>query len=298
MNNPQIELDVLCVGRINFDIVMGVDHHPRKNEKCFANRMAACGGGPAANAAVTVSRLGLKSAILGTVGDDVYGRLIIDEFKGDKVETEYVFTGSYPTSVSTILVKPDGNRSVINYKEETCALSSSHADTIVHQPKVILFDGHEPEVSVAIMNHFNSDNVVTVLDAGSIHKGTQVLSGRVDHVVASEKFALEYSGEPSIEKAINKLGQSIPSLVVTLGDRGLCWKNGAGSGNLPAFQISPMDTTGAGDAFHGAFATGMVMGLDWEELLRFSSAVGALTCTGWGGRPAIPFLEDVEKFLR
>ena len=119
----------------------------------------------------------------------------------------------------------------------------------------------------------------------------------VDYVVASERFALEYSNQTSVEAGLAKLATVSPNVVVTLGERGLIWQRGTARGQLAAFPVNAVDTTGAGDAFHGAFAAGLALGMGWDELLRYASAVGALCCTKVGGRVGIPTAQEVREFL-
>ena len=132
---------------------------------------------------------------------------------------------------------------------------------------MILFDGHEPEVSLALMKAIEGRGISTVLDAGSVHRGTLKLLERVDYLVASQKFARECTGRENPEQAALKLGQACSAVVITLGEAGLAWKNKERSGSLPAFPIDAVDTTGAGDAFHGAFAAGLANGKPWKDLL-------------------------------
>jgi sulfofructose kinase len=294
----KIHLDVLCVGHASYDLVFAVDHHPGADEKTFAEKFISCGGGPAANAAVTVSRLGLKSAFAGYLGNDFFGRRHLEEFSQEAVNTDLIVRGDLPTPLSAILVKPDGGRTVVNYKGATPPLAADCIDLARCHPQVILFDGHEPEVSLALAKAVNGRGISTVLDAGSVHRGSLTLLERVDYIVASQKFALECTGIEDPRKAALKLGQAGAAVVITLGEAGLAWQNKDASGSLPAFSIDAVDTTGAGDAFHGAFAAGLAHGKPWKDLLVYASAAGALCCTKYGARPAIPTAGDLARFLK
>ena len=294
----EINVDVLCVGHASFDLVFAVDHHPQADEKTFAQQFISCGGGPAANAAVTVSRLGFKSAFAGYLGNDYFGLRNLEEFEEAAVNTDLIARGDSPTPVSTIWVKPDGKRTLVNYKGSTRPLPASKLDFSRCFFKAVLFDGHEPDVSAELIKSLQSRSIPTVLDAGSVHRGTLKLLEAVDFTVASQKFAREYTGKEDPEPAAVKLGQYCPSVVITLGERGLVWKNRHSSGILPAFSVDAVDTTGAGDAFHGAFAAGLACGKRWGELLTYAAAVGALCCTKYGARPAIPSAKEVDGFLK
>jgi sulfofructose kinase len=291
-------VDVLCVGHASYDLVFAVDHHPDADEKTFAEAFISCGGGPAANAAVTVSRLGLKSAFAGYLGNDFFGQRHLEEFSQAAVNTDLIVRGDSPTPLSTILVKPDGRRTVVNYKGATPPLPAGNIDLSGWHPQVILFDGHELEVSLALMKTIKGRGILTVLDAGSVHRGSLKLLEQVDYTVASQKFARECTGKEEPLQAALKLGQYSSAVVITLGEAGLVWKNEDGSGRLPAFSIDAVDTTGAGDAFHGAFAAGLACGKPWKDLLTYASAVGAMCCTKYGARPAIPTAKGLSRFLR
>ncbi len=291
-------VDVLCVGHASYDLVFAVGHHPDADEKTFAEKFISCGGGPAANAAVTVSRLGLKSAFAGYLGNDFYGQRHLEELNQAAVNTDLVVRGDSPTPLSAILVKPDGQRTVVNYKGETAPLAADSMDLSKWHPQVILFDGHEPEVSLALMEAIKGRGISTVLDAGSVHRGSLKLLEQVNYAVVSQKFARECTGKENPQQAALKLGQLVSAVVITLGEAGLVWKSADGSGNLPAYSIDAVDTTGAGDAFHGAFAAGLAYGKPWEDLLTYASAVAALCCTKYGARPAIPTARGVATFLR
>jgi sulfofructose kinase len=291
-------VDVLCVGHACYDLVFAIDHHPDADEKTVAQKFISCGGGPAANAAVTVSRLGLKSAFAGYLGNDFFGQRHLEEFNQAAVNTDLIVRSDLPTPLSAILVKPDGRRTVVNHKGKTAPLPADCIDLVSWHPQVILFDGHEPEVSLALMETIKGQGISTVLDAGSVHRGTLKLLEQVDYAVVSQKFARECTGKEDPHQAALKLGEYCSAVVITLGEAGLVWKNKDARGSLPAFCIDAVDTTGAGDAFHGAFAAGLAYGKPWKELLTYASAVGALCCTKYGSRRAIPTAKSLAAFMK
>lgn len=291
-------MNVLCVGHASYDLIFGVDHHPEADEKTFADKFIGCGGGPAANAAVTVSRLGFKSAFAGHLGNDVFGQRHLAELRRESVNTDLLVRSDSPTPLSAILVKPDGRRTVVNYKSSSPPLPAGSLEISGWYPQVVLFDGHEPEISLAILKTVKDRGIPTVLDAGSVNRGTLNLLQQVDYVVASQKFAREFSGKEDPHQAVSYLSRPGAAVVITLGEAGLAWKTGERSRALPAFSVNAVDTTGAGDAFHGAFAAGLASGRPWDDLLIYASAVGALCCTGYGARPAIPTAKDVSEFLK
>jgi sulfofructose kinase len=297
MSSPTIDMDVLCVGHACYDLTFAVPHHPAADEKAVAETLVGGGGGPAANAAVTVARLGLRAAFAGHLGNDPWGELHFQELHSAGVSTRFVVRGSAPTPLSAILVKPDGKRTVINYRSQTDFLAEGSLDLSAVSPRVILFDGHEPHLSLPLVRKARQAGIPSVLDAGSVHLGTRTLADKVDYLVCSEKFAREFTGLENPERAALELHTLSPNVVVTLGKAGLVWANGGKPQRLPAFEVRAVDSTGAGDAFHGSLAACLAEGWEWETALRFASATAALTCTHLGARPGLPTRDEVNKFL-
>lgn len=300
-NTRSLDVDLLCVGFACHDLVFDVEQHPGPDEKTRASALLNCGGGLAANGAVAAARLGCRTAFVGYLGNDVYGDLHLAELKASGVITDWVVRGSEPTPLSAIIVKPDGARTIVNYRgnsEDACAgrIDLSHL-----RAKSILIDGHQFELALTLTHHARTQGIPIVIDADSLRPPTEELVRLVDYVVASERFALEFAQEEgqgeSIEAGLAALAAVSPNVLVTLGERGLIWQRGSRRGKLDAFPVHAIDTTGAGDAFHGAFAAGLAQGMAWDELLRYASAVGALCCTKVGGRVGIPTAREVEQFL-
>jgi sulfofructose kinase len=281
-----VNIDVLCVGQATYDLTFSVSHHPGADEKIVADDLLSCGGGPAANAAVCVSKLGLTSAFAGYLGHDLYGAKHLQELNDFGVNTQLIMRGNSPTPLSVILVSPDGKRSLVNFRGDTQALAADALDFTDVQAKVILFDGHEPFVSLPLAEKARQAKIPMVLDGGSVHEGTLALMNKVDYLVCSEKFAKQQADNE--RKALSQLAELAPAVVITLGERGLIWQRGNEQGAVPAYPITPVDTTGAGDAFHGAFAAGLAKGMDWQTLLRYASAAGALCSMKMGARLGLP----------
>ncbi|MCX8049086.1 MAG: PfkB family carbohydrate kinase [Methylohalobius sp.] len=291
-----MRLDVLCIGHASYDLIFSVPHHPGPDEKCTATAFTACGGGPAANAAVTVARLGGKAAFIGYLGRDLHGQAHLEELVRDGVDTTFVCRGEAPTPLSAVLVKPNGKRTLVNYRAAQPLLPEAvkWSDWNV---QAVLVDGHEPEVSCFFLPQLRGAGSITVLDAGSLHEGTRRLMFEVDYLVASRKFAAQWLGRDDPQRALQELGAKSPTVVITLGEEGLIWQRRGERGVLPAFPVTAVDTTGAGDVFHGAFAFALAEGRGWFEVLRFASAAAALCCTKLGARPGIPTRPEVEAFL-
>lgn len=295
--------DVLCVGFACYDLTFSIDRHLGPDEKGRATALTGCGGGLAANAAVTAARLGYRTAFAGYLGNDLYGDAHLAEFHESGVDTSLTLRGAAPTPLSAILVKPDGARTLVNYREDLPTLGLEAIDPALHPLGAILFDGHQLPLAVPLIQRARALGIPTVLDADSVNDGTTALMGLVEFLVTSERFAQQFTGKEDVAEAAAALSPYAPTVVVTAGARGLAWHSradsrfGAGAGWFPAFSVEAVDTTGAGDAFHGAFAAGLAAGMGWEALLRYASAVGALCCTKYGARIGIPTGAEVAAFL-
>lgn len=286
-------LDVLCIGHASFDQLFEVPRHPDADEKLSASSLTLSGGGPAANASVMVAKLGGLAGFSGYLGQDLQGAIHLDELRAAGVDVRGVIRGEAPTPMSVILAKPDGARTLVNYKGHTPAVSPELLEISCLTARVLLFDGHEPALSEAFLDR----SVPKVLDGGSVHAGTLRLLDAVDHLVVSERFARQWLGRDDPQVALDRLAEKAPVVVVTLGSRGLIWRCQGESGALSAPVVSAVDSTGAGDAFHGAYAAGLAEGLVWPQLLRFATAAGALCCETAGARPGLPERSRVEALI-
>lgn len=290
-------IDVLCVGHASVDLNFSVPHYPAPDEKTVATALLTCGGGPASNAAVTVTRLGYRSAFAGYLGNDAWGDMHVRELVDAGIDTSLIVRGAAATPLSVVLIQPNGKRALINYRGDTPHLPENSVDFSGLMAKVMLFDGHEPLLSEPLARDARAKGVKTVLDAGSVHMDTRTLLSQVDYLICSEKFAREFTGETNAVIAAQRLNAFAPHVVITLGERGLVWRNAQDSGSLPAFQVEVVDTTGAGDAFHGAFAACLAANRTWRDTLYYASAVAALCCTRTGARTGIPNRREVDEFL-
>jgi len=290
-------VDVLCVGYACVDINFKTSHHPGPDEKLRASGMHSCGGGPAANAAVAIAQLGGSAAFCGYLGKDAFGDTHLSEFKAAGVHTATLYRGIAPTPIAAVTIKPNGARSIVDYAAPEAKVPEDFLSLHELQPKVLLVDGHQPLISLKLVNEARELGIPILLDAGSMHDGTLSLMHQVDYLIASEKFAKQYSQEIDPRLALASLDGIAPFIAVTWGSEGVYWQDDTGQHHLEAFDIEVVDTTGAGDAFHGAFALGLAQGKTTRENMRFASAVGALTCLKAGARSALPELARVEALL-
>lgn len=291
-------IDVLCAGYACVDINFNVPHHPGSDEKVRASAMHSCGGGPASNAAVAIARLGGRAAFCGYLGQDAFGDAHLAELEAEGIDTSNVHRGEAATPVAAVAIKPEGDRSIVDFRAPAASVPENAASLAQTSAKVLLVDGHQPLVSANLIDEARSLGIPSVLDAGSVHDGTLMLYNKVDYLIASEKFARQFSDEDEPRTALASLDGAAPFIAVTWGADGVYWQDDEGQHHMPAFDIEAVDTTGAGDAFHGAFALGLAQGLSLRKNLKRASATAALTCLHHGARTALPQKSRVDALCR
>jgi sugar/nucleoside kinase (ribokinase family) len=299
-----MSLDVLCIGHAAYDLLFYVEQFPSENSKSETALSQESGGGPAANAAYLLSLWGTRCAFAGVVGDDYFGQQILAEFKSVATNTSLLEVRSdLVTPLSFVLVsRKSGSRTLVNRKVPCSPLKLELESLAGLFPRILLFDGHELEASLSALAAF--PNAISLLDAGSPREGTLALAGKVTHLVASERFALQVTALPNLASAdlqrscLDALRKRFnTTIVVTLGERGLIVSNGQGCQRLPAFPVAVADTTAAGDIFHGALAYGLLEEKPLLDNLRFASMAAALSVASPGGRQSIPSVERVKAAL-
>jgi sulfofructose kinase len=287
-------MEVLCIGHASWDISVFVPGYPAENSKSEVSLMIECGGGPAANAAYLLSRWGVNCGLAAAVGDDGYGERILRELEaaGTDVSLVEVRRGT-ATPVSVILVnETTGSRTIVNRKVTGGNPLELHDSLEGAEPAVLLFDGHELEAALKAMGKF--PRARTILDAGSVRPGTLELAGRVDYLVCSERFALQFTGLTDLATA-ERQGAAVAALhrcnghpvVITRGEHGLLHGTAESWEALPACPVKAVDTTAAGDFFHGALAYAILRNHPWHAALALASRTAAQTTTTPGTRPAI-----------
>ena len=216
------------------------------------------GGGPAATAAVAAARLGVTASFVGVVGDDDPGKRIIRDFEAEHVATDGIVIrrGSESAIAYCWIEQSTGKRSVAWTRGTLQELQAEEVDLeAVRNAKVLHIDGHNPRAALAAVKEARKHGVIVNFDAGTLRDGVPELLPYVTILIASEKFAVQYANDSDMERALLKLGEiGAPVTGLTMGDRGSLILDNGQIRHCPAFPITPVDTTGAGDVFHAAFA--------------------------------------------
>ena len=295
---------MLCIGNASYDIYFAVRGYPEENLKYATDLFLESPGGPASNACYLLGSWGVSSGFAGLVGDDPYGSAVAGEFRsvGADIGLMEIRSGHH-TPLSCVIVNTEnGSRTIINRRSSEASIRFSREELAGADPAFLFFDGHEHEMSLAALELF--PRAVSVLDSGSLRPSAEDLAARVDYFICSEKFALEYTGLESLDRpgAARRALRSLKDLNgkyvgITLGSRGLVFQGTGDMMRMPGFAVDSVDSTGAGDIFHGAFLYALRRGDGFRDALRFSSAVSAVSVTKRGGRRSIPRPGEAAAFL-
>ncbi len=260
------------------------------------------GGGPSVTAIVAAARLGAKAAFCGAVGDDERGAQIVKGLADEGVDTRGVKVrrGAESPAGFCWIEQKSGKRSIAWTRGSARPLSPREIDRdVIRGSSVLHMDGHQAKAAIAAAKTARKHGVTVSIDAGTLVPDIDELLGLSDIVIASEKFAGRYTGEADMAAAVKKLFSGNRRFsAVTLGKAGSLGFDGKRLIKCPAFKVGVVDTTGAGDVYHGAFIFDYARGSAWAECMRFAAAVSALKCTKFGGRTGIPSLTTAERFMR
>jgi len=267
-------------------------------------KIVACdvqGGGMAATAMVTVARLGGRAEYWGAVGNDWVGDRILEGLEDEGVDTSQVrrIDGTTSPFMVVCIDRPTAQRHFLHWTGLCDAGSPLGSLERLLGAACVLTDLTRPQTDLQAAREARRLGVPVVADIEGIGECARRTLAHVDYAIADEGCLrdLDTGTDPRRAcEAIRALGPA--HVVLTLGERGVVFLDGDRFGRMDAFAVDAVDTTGAGDVFHGAFCYGLTQGLAVDENLAFASATAALKCRRLGGRAGIPSREDVLGFLK
>jgi len=296
-------VQVIGLGQACVDCLGRLTAYPEEDGKAELIDLHIQSGGPAATALVTLSRLGIRTSFLGSLSDDAWGVTIIEGLKEENVDCSFLtITPGYTSQFAFIAITKDGgNRTVFWHRGSVPHLKAADVDLgLFPRAEILHIDGLMIEACQEAARQARERGLTVVLDAGTMREGSLELASMVDVLIASERFAepLLGKGVPP-EKALEYLSRLGPrEVVVTRGTEGSMGVSGEEIIVQDACKVDAVDTTGAGDVYHGAYVYGLLRGWGMGECMRFASAAAALKCRQIGARKGIPRLAEVERFLR
>ncbi|HEY3397121.1 MAG TPA: PfkB family carbohydrate kinase [Armatimonadota bacterium] len=296
--------DVVALGGAAWDLLGIYREYPQPGEKTELLNVEEQGGGQAATAAVAVARLGGRAAILGTTGSDDYARKIVESFASEGVDTRGLLRieGTRSHIAFCMIQEESGDRAIFFDRGNKRKLEPEDLDReMITGAGCLLFDTHHWKAAVTAATWAREAGVPVLTDLERPTANSEDLLRLGTHHVMPEHYLLECTGESDPEAAARLMRERYAPevLVVTRGARGAVAYAGCERLEQPAFPVDPViDTTGAGDVFHGAFGYGLVLGYDLATNLEFAALVAALKCRQLGGRAGIPTREELAGLWR
>jgi ribokinase len=279
-----------------------LDAYPEEDAKVELLDLNTFCGGPASTAMVTLSRLGVSTTFLGSISNDIYSNRIFENLTREKVDTSALkISPGYTSQFAFIgITKDNGKRTIFWHRGTVPHLKPADINlSPFPNAKILHVDSLMIDASIEAAKQAKILGMQVVMDAGTAREGTSELIQHVDVLIASETFAAPLLGaETSPENALVILRRLGPDqVVITLGAKGSIGLNEKGSVTQKACKVNAVDTTGAGDVYHGAYIYGLLKGWDLSRCMRFASATAALNCTKIGAQTGIPNLEAVQSLL-
>ena len=294
-------MKVVCVGHSTFDTTLPMKEYPTENIKYRLDHHIECGGGPASNGAYLLAKWGMDTSIASVVGDDYYGECVIKDFQ--KVGADITYLEKMPNHMTTssyiIANMSNGSRTILSSKDEAVRKLSRDVDIMAD---VILIDGEHPETAHEVLD--KNPSAISVIDAGRFNEDTVALGKKVSYLVCSKDFAEEFTNKKidvndisSIDVVYRELKDYFKNtVVITLEATGSYTEIDGEAQIIPSISVKALDSTGAGDIFHGAFTYFIANGYSLLDTIKFSSITSAISVTRIGSRFSIPLLDEVINY--
>jgi ribokinase len=298
--------DILVVGSLNADLVVRAPRFPQPGETISGEDLQVIPGGKGANQAVAAARLGANVSMLGRVGKDNFGDFLLNNLKSNNVDSQLVQRDDASTGTATIIVDSNGQNSIVlsagaNGKVSTADVEST---SFLHH-KLLLLQLEIPTLTVlSAAQRAKENNVRMILNPAPAKEIPDELIALADFIIPNETelsllTGVDVNNIPSAEKAARVLLQrGTKHVIVTLGSKGALIVDNAQATQVDTFKVNVVDTTAAGDAFIGGFATKLLESDNLLSAVRYGCACGALATTKFGAQPSLPTKEEVDNFLK
>lgn len=291
---------VVCVGLAVLDVVFEVATLPSGPGKNFARGLRHVGGGPAANGAVTVARLGGAAAFVGAVGDDLTGTRIAEDLTAEGIDISNLEVVAGTTSpTSAVMVDAVGERMIVNHLDASLHAGATTDASAFAAADAVLADLRWPAGARAGLEAAAAAGIPGVLDYDlTTPIDDAPLLAAASHIAFAAPALEARSGSSDPADGLVRMAERTDAWVaVTVGADGVYWLDDGTVRHLPAFDVEVVDTLGAGDVFHGALALALANGRPPADALDEASAAAALKCTRPGGRAGIPDADALTTFL-
>lgn len=308
VNSPH----VIIIGSISMDLVVRTSAVPAAGETVTGHNFATFAGGKGATQAVAAARCQAKVSMIGRVGNDDFGQRLRLGLTANGVETSGIMVSEgVSTGANLIMVNEIGENAICHTGGANLLLSIEDIDEqneLIHQADAIVLQLEIPQHTVAyVIEEARHHRIPVILNPAPAPKGPETINPslfNVDVLIPNQNETSCLCGEPVHDAHSAKLAGSAlvargaKAVVVTLGRRGAMAITADQIFRIPSFNAKVVDTTGAGDAFCGAFSVAYAKDKDLKQATRFAAAAGALACNRFGGQASLPHLEQIQRLLQ
>jgi sulfofructose kinase len=296
------EFDVAGIGLNATDTLILVPHFPAYAGKVAFDEEMLSPGGQVASSMVAAARLGLRVKYIGTIGDDERGRVQWNSLKDSGINLDHVFVRKgCPNQTAYIIIdRTTGERTVFWSRPDCLRLDPEEIQTeMISRARLLHIDGHDTPAVERAAKIARSCGMPVTVDVDTIYHGFEKVLPHVTHLVASSEFPVAWTKEKDAVKALGLIQREygIPVAAMTLGSYGALARVNGEVIYSPAFVVNCVDTTGAGDVFHGAFCYAVLEGMAMRDALDFSNALAALNCRALGARGGIATIEEARQLI-
>ena len=290
---------IVVVGSCNIDITVECDRWAKPGETIFGNRLTVNPGGKGANQAVAAARLGAEVKMVGCIGDDVYGQLVQKALKDNNVDSTYVKVLPGENSGTAHITVAENDNSIIVIKAANDLVSPALIDEAwdaIKEADIVLLQHEIPAATNAyIIEKCYEAGVPVMLNPAPVAPVPPELLAKVTYLTPNEhEAAILFAGQGKADI----LGRNQGKVIMTLGSKGVAYAEKGQVYNVPGFKVQPVDTTGAGDTFNGAFAVARANGKNMYDSISFANAAAALSVQKLGAQGGMPYLNEVEEMLK
>jgi sulfofructose kinase len=294
--------DVVGIGLNATDTLILVPHFPAYAGKIAFDREILSPGGQVASALVTCARLGLRTKYIGTVGDDERGRIQLESLRESGINLDDVeVRAGCPNQTAYILIDQSTGERTVFWKRDDCLrlASSSITEEKIISARLLHLDAHDTDAVTRAAEIARRNGIPVTLDVDTIYHGFERVLPHVDYLIASSDFPTQWTSERDPFRALSLIQEEYKMRVaaMTLGSYGALARCGGKFVYSPAFVVSCVDTTGAGDVFHGAFCYSVIENMALADALEFSNAMAALNCMALGARGGISTLAAARGLI-
>jgi len=294
--------DVVGVGLNSTDTLLVVSHFPAYGGKAPFIQETLSPGGQVATAMVTCARLGLRAKYIGAIGDDQRGRIQLQSLAGSDIDLTHLQRRPHCANQSAYIVidRSSGERTVFWNRPECLTVTPEEiTPDQITCARLLHIDGHDTPAVARAAGLARAHHIPVTVDVDTFYPGFENVLPNVDYLIASSEFPAQWTHieDPfrALEKLQNDYGMKVAAM--TLGAHGALARADGKFVYAPAFVIDCIDTTGAGDVFHGAFCYAVLQDMPIDQALEFSNAMAALNCLGLGARGHIGGLEEVHRLM-